>query len=56
MKCECGSDEFYASQKVYQEILVDGDGNWLETFDTFDSSEPYDFSCYSCGKEYEELR
>lgn len=62
MKCKCGCDQFYASQCVYIDIIVDEHGNFLENrYSTaeesiFEADDPYGpYYCTECGAEYDQL-
>lgn len=61
MKCKCGNDKFYATQRVYMDVIVDETGEFIE--DAGDTAEesisqseaPYGtFVCTKCGECYED--
>ena len=57
MKCECGNNEFYAHQRVYHDIKVDGNGMFLDDLGSYDSDSPYGpFTCTKCDRDYAELK
>ncbi len=61
MKCKfCGSEEFVAHQVVHMDVLVDGDGNFIDNLsggaaNIYASEKPFGpFTCSRCGAEYDE--
>ena len=61
--CECGSQRFHASQKVYMSVVVDETGVFIENAQPtaeasiFENEAPYGpFTCEKCFKEYESLK
>lgn len=60
MKCKhCGGEEFVAHQICRMEILVDGEGDYIDgvhkdvALDIYDSEPAYGpFQCTGCGAEY----
>lgn len=61
-KCSCGCEEFYAHQIVRMDVIVDAEGNFIESVnknvlsDIYDAETPYGpYTCRRCGKEYDEL-
>lgn len=55
-KCKCGNGYFYAHQLCRHDIIMDGDGNFEQNIEIYDSERPYGtFTCTSCGANYEEL-
>lgn len=64
MKCKyCGGERFTAHQLVRMDVIVDGDGEWVQNLheddfaqNIYDSERPYGpFQCCGCGAEYDEL-
>lgn len=59
MKCECGGNRFYASQRIVTGIIVDEKGNFM--CDDIDAEvtaweRPFGpYECVKCGKEYETI-
>ncbi len=52
----CKSERFIASQKVYMDVLVDGNGFFKEDLDIKEAENPYGpYTCAVCGTEYESL-
>jgi hypothetical protein len=55
-QCKCGNDRFYASQRVYTEVIIDGYGNWQENLKAYDAEEPYGpCTCTRCHMEYNDV-
>lgn len=63
MKCKhCGGESFIGHQLVRMDILVDGDGDYVDgvhkdiSYDITDSEAAYGpFQCCGCGAEYNAL-
>lgn len=62
MRCTCGCARFIGHQLIRADVVVDGNGEFLENCDPsleaaiYDAEKPYGpFTCTACGKEYEEL-
>ena len=63
MKCKhCGGEQFIAHQVCRMEILVDGEGDYIDgvhkdiSLDIYDSEPAYGpFQCCGCGAEYDVL-
>jgi hypothetical protein len=56
-KCVCGCDAFNAHQLTRHDVVVDGNGSFLEDKGIYNSENPYGpFTCIKCNAEYEELR
>lgn len=62
MRCSCGSTWFIGHQLIRADVVVDGNGEFLENCEpsleaaNYDAEKPYGpFTCTVCGKEYEEL-
>lgn len=58
MKCKfCGGNRFYAKQKVFLDVIVDGNNNWIKNDrNGGESEDPYgDYTCVKCGAEYATL-
>lgn len=63
MKCKyCGGEQFVAHQICRMEILVDGEGDYIDGvhkdigLDIYDSEPAYGpFQCCGCGAEYDVL-
>ena len=50
----CKSERFIASQKVYMDVLVDGNGFFKEDLDIKEAENPYGpYTCAVCGTEYD---
>jgi hypothetical protein len=55
-KCECGSHEFFASQKCYHTVIVDEKNNFIDNKSIDEADDPYGpYTCIKCGKEYDEF-
>lgn len=62
MKCKCGNDRFYTTQKLYVDVITDEYGNCIENRNgdiensivdsNFADSE---YTCTECGRVYETL-
>lgn len=62
MRCTCGSTRFIGHQLIRADVVVDGNGEFLENCEPsleaaiYDAEKPYGpFTCTVCRKEYEEL-
>ena len=62
MPCKCGGNRFVAHQRVYVDVVVDGDNDFLENCgkDTddaiYESEKPYGpYTCLGCETVYDEL-
>lgn len=63
MKCKhCGGEQFIGHQLARMDILVDGDGDYIDgvhkdiSLDIYDSEPAYGpFQCCGCGAEYDAL-
>jgi hypothetical protein len=56
MACECGNNEFSASQRCYHDVVVDGENNWVRDEGVSESETPYGpYTCTKCGKIHDEL-
>lgn len=52
----CKSERFIASQKVYMDVIVDGNGFYEDDLEVKDAENPYGpYTCSVCGAEYESL-
>lgn len=58
----CGCAEFSAHQRIYTDIIVDGDNHFIKNNSTdnsvaiYESEDPYGpYTCKICGMEYETL-
>lgn len=57
MKCTCGCNKFIGHQLVRMDVVVDGNNNFEEQLEIYDSEKPYGpYICTNCGKEYDELK
>ena len=57
MKCECGNNKFYAHQRCYHDVIVDGNNFFEEDVSISVAETPYGtYTCTECGKQYEELK
>lgn len=59
---KCGCPEFFAHQRIYTNIIVDGDNHFLSNISSdgsnsvYDSDDPYgQYECKICGAEYDDL-
>ena len=62
MRCTCGCARFIGHQLIRADVMVGGNGEFLENCGPsleaaiYDAEKPYGpFTCTGCGKEYEEL-
>ena len=63
MRCKyCGGEQFIAHQICRMDVLVDGNGDFIDgvhkdlNLDIYDSESPYGpFQCCGCGAEYDAL-
>lgn len=60
---KCGCPEFIAHQRIYTDIIVDGDNNFLKNNSLDDSVSIYEhespygpYECCLCGQEYDDLQ
>ena len=52
MKCECGCNRFIGHQLVWVEVIVNGNNDFEEQLEIYDSETPYGpYTCTNCGKE-----
>lgn len=58
----CGCTEFSAHQRIYTDIIVDGDNHFIKndsqnnSIAIYESENPYGpYTCKTCGMEYDEL-
>lgn len=61
--CHCNNKEFFAHQKCFVDVVVDGNNNFLknkyENFEqsVYESEKPYgQYTCSNCGEEFNELK
>lgn len=62
-KCKkCGGTEFTAHQRLYTDIIVDGDNNFIQnnsvdgSISIYEHEKPYGpYGCIKCGTEYDTL-
>lgn len=62
-RCVCGCSNFYARQRLYVDVVVDGNNNFLGngvddnlSHSISESERPYGpYTCIRCGREYDEL-
>jgi 4-alpha-glucanotransferase len=59
---KCGCTEFTAHQRLYTDIIVDGDNNFLQnnsmdgSISVYEHENPYGpYECRFCGEVYEDL-
>lgn len=61
MRCECGNNEFYATQVLHVDVIISGNGEYLRdskntlSDSIYDSEIHGDYQCTACGKLYESL-
>ena len=60
---KCGGTEFVAHQRVYTDIVVDGDNQFMKNHSEndsvaiYESENPYGpYKCCMCGAEYDDLQ
>lgn len=52
----CGNNHFMAHQVVRMDVMVDGDNNFEDAGEIYDSEKPYGpYTCTKCNREYDDL-
>lgn len=61
-QCKCGSKEFYATQRIYVEVVVDNDGNFIRNAkgtieDSIEDADRITGSliCIKCDEYFKEI-
>lgn len=54
---KCGGKSFFAHRIYHVDVLITGEGQWIEDRGVYDASLPFEpFTCKNCGAEYEKLQ
>jgi hypothetical protein len=57
MNCTCGNELFSASQDVTENIIMSGNGLYIDTINIVCNKEPNGpFKCTKCGKIYTSIK